>query len=153
VLSHYDGLQKWKFTNIVVIDDSAISHSHPVLTIGTGTQGAKTETGLLATYLHEQIHWFLSRHPVRLRRAIGALKISYPRVIVGRKEGGARDEKSTYLHLLVCTLEYDALRAIIGEIPAMKIISSKQYYRWIYVTVLRDFERLMQICDSNSLLI
>lgn len=79
------------------------------------------------------------------------LKGMYPHVKVGWKVGGARDEKSTYLHLLVCTLEYNALRAVIGGIPAKRLLSSKQYYQWIYGTVLSDFRRLMRICSSSRL--
>lgn len=144
-------LKKWHFTDRVVLDDASISHSHPVLTIGTKTKAVRTDTGLLAIYLHEQIHWFLNKHPIRLTRALRDLKARYPQVRVGAKEGGARDEKSTYLHLLVCTLEYEALRIIIGKASATRLLSSKPYYEWIYKTVVRDFEEIRHLCISHQL--
>jgi hypothetical protein len=72
-------LKRWRFTDRVVLDDGSISHSHPVLTIGARTKAVRTDKGLLAVYVHEQIHWFLSGHPVRLRRALTDLKARYPK--------------------------------------------------------------------------
>jgi hypothetical protein len=73
-------------------------------------------------------------------------------VKVGAKEGGARDEKSSYLHLLVCTLEYDALRSIIGNVSSTRLLSSKPYYEWIYKTVMRDFEGIRHLCVFHKLI-
>jgi hypothetical protein len=145
-------LERWRFIDRVVLDDGSISHSHPVLTIGARTKAVRTDKGLLAVYLHEQIHWFLSGHPVRLRRALTDLKAKYPLVKVGAKEGGARDEKSSYLHLLVCTLEYDALRTIIGNVSSTRLLSSKPYYEWIYETVMHDFEGIRHVCVFHKLI-
>jgi hypothetical protein len=144
-------LGRWQFTDRVVLDDKSISHSHPVLTIGARTKGARTDAGLLAVYLHEQIHWFLNEHPVRLRRALRDLRARYPQVRVGAKDGGATDEESTYLHLLVCTLEYDALRGMIGKASSTRLLSSKPYYEWIYKTVVRDFEEIRHLCIFHQL--
>jgi hypothetical protein len=144
-------LRRWQFTDRVVLDDKTISHSHPILTIGAGPKAVRTDTGLLAVYLHEQIHWFLSEHAIGLRRALRELRAMYPQVRVGAKEGGARDEKSTYLHLLVCTLEYDALRSIIGKASSTRLLSSKPYYEWIYKTVVRDFKEIRRLCIFHHL--
>jgi hypothetical protein len=152
ILDRYGSrIERWQFTDKVVLDDKSISHSHPVLTIGTKTKAVKTDMGLLAIYLHEQIHWFLSDHPVRVRRAVRGLRVMYPQVRVGTKEGGARDEKSTYLHLLVCTLEYDALRSIMSKASSTRLLSSKPYYEWIYKTVVQDFERIRHLCVLHGL--
>jgi hypothetical protein len=152
VLARYSSrLGRWQFTDRVVLDDKSISHSHPFLTIGARTKGVRTDTGLLAVYLHEQIHWFLNEHPIRLRRALRDLRARYPQVRVGAKDGGARDEKSTYLHLLVCTLEYDALCGMIGKVSSTRLMSSKPYYEWIYKTVVRDFEEIRHLCIFHQL--
>ena len=145
-------LQRWQFTNKVVLDDSSISHSHPVLTIGTKTKAVRTDIGLLAIYLHEQIHWFLSRYLARLESALRDLRARYPRVKVGANEGGAGDERSSYLHLLVCTLEYDALRSIISKAASTRLLSTKPYYEWIYRTVLHDYERIRHVCVIHELI-
>jgi hypothetical protein len=144
-------LERWQFTERVILDDKSISHSHPVLTIGARTEAVRTDRGLLAVYLHEQIHWFLSDHPVRVRRAVRDLRAMYPQVRVGTREGGARDEKSTYLHLLVCTLEYEALRSIMSGASSTRLLSSKPYYEWIYKTVVHDFERIRHLCVLHGL--
>jgi hypothetical protein len=145
-------LERWQFTDRVVLDEGSISHSHPILTIGARTKAVRTNAGLLAVYLHEQIHWFLGKHPSRLRRALRDLRARYLQVKVGAKEGGARDEKSTHLHLLVCTLEYDALRSIIGNVSSKRLLSSKPYYPWIYKTVARDFEGIRHLCVLHELI-
>lgn len=150
VLRKHGGHGAWEFTDDILIDEGRISHSHPVLTIGTKSSGVRTDGGLLSVYLHEQIHWFLSRHPARLGRAISDLKARYPNIKVGTKEGGARDEKSTYLHLLVCLLEYDALVHLIGG-RAKHLVKSKPYYEWIYQTVLSDYCTIKEVAVRNGL--
>ena len=152
VLARYGPrLERWQFTERVILDDKSISHSHPVLTIGARTKAVRTDRELLAVYLHEQIHWFLSGHSVLVRRAVRDLRAMYPQVRVGTKEGGARDEKSTYLHLLVCTLEYEALRSMMSEASSTRLLSSKPYYEWIYKTVIQDFEAIRCLCVSHEL--
>src|ERR1700752_4894396 len=92
-------LRQWTFTHEIVIDEKSIPHSHPVLTLHT--RHLKQDDELLSTYLHEQLHWFLTRHPAEARAAEEDLKALYPDVPVGYPEG-ANDRESTYLHLLVC---------------------------------------------------
>jgi len=62
------------FTGRVIIEKGAISHSHPILTIGTSWRigsnrvdyiGMESEFPLLSvleTFVHEQFHWFLAAH-------------------------------------------------------------------------------------------
>src|SRR5262245_52213072 len=55
LLRTYD-LSKWIFTKSILIDEKAIPHSHPVLTIHT--RHLKDDELLLSTFVHEQLHWF-----------------------------------------------------------------------------------------------
>lgn len=89
ILQQYD-LSKWVFTRKILIEDRVIPHSHPVLTLSTRDEG----DALLATFVHEQIHWFLVEHAERAGRAKAELKAMYPKVPVGPPDG-ARDEEST----------------------------------------------------------
>jgi hypothetical protein len=57
LLQQYD-LSGLAFTHEVVIDERAIPHSHPVLTLHTRHLG--NDDQLLSTYVHEQLHWFLN---------------------------------------------------------------------------------------------
>ena len=55
VLLQRHDVSKWLFTRKILIEDNVIPHSHPVLTLSTRDRGDV----LLATFVHEQIHWFL----------------------------------------------------------------------------------------------
>jgi hypothetical protein len=151
VLRRYGGLKEWLFTEEILIDDSEVPHSHPVLTLGTKGAGVRTDLGLLSAYIHEQMHWHLSRHPAELGRAMEDLKRVYPNVKLGRSEGGARDEESTYLHLPVCHFETEALSSIFGRKRALDFILKKPYYHWIYRTVTSDYESIAKIIVNRGL--
>jgi len=128
-------LTKWTFTRTVEIDEKAIPHSHPVLTLST--RHIKDDELLLSTYVHEQIHWRLVQMSKETDDAIKELRVMFPKVPAGGQEG-ARDEGSTYLHLLVVYLEYRADRELMGELKAKQVMDfwSGDHYTWIYKTVL-----------------
>jgi hypothetical protein len=89
-------LAPWYFTNSIEIDETAIPHSHPVLTLHT--RHLKDDDLLLSTFVHEEIHWFLEG-----RKEVTAveddLKKLFPKIPVGYPDG-ADSEESGYLHLL-----------------------------------------------------
>jgi hypothetical protein len=70
ILKTHD-LTKWLFTPVVVIQSRVIPQSHPVLTLNT--QYLDDDIAQLATFVHEQLHWFYhqprfrGRHCRRLR--------------------------------------------------------------------------------------
>lgn len=134
ILSEYD-LQPWTFTREVVIDEHAIPHSHPVLTLHT--RHLNHHDDLLSAYLHEQLHWFLTAHDSATQAAIQDLMEKYPAVPVGFPEG-AQDRDSTYVHLLVCRLEQNADSKLLGSARAEAVIGAQDHYTWIYKTVVKD---------------
>jgi hypothetical protein len=113
LLKTYD-VAKWVFTRSVLIDEKAIPHSHPVLTLST--RHLRDDELLLSTFVHEQIHWFLTQN----------YKVT------------EADEESTYLHLIVIYLEYRADRELLGELKARQVMEfwAADHYTWIYKTVL-----------------
>lgn len=144
LLKTYD-LSKWIFTRSVVIDEKAIPHSHPVLTLSA--RHLKDDELLLSTFVHEQLHWFLVRKDKETKEAIKELRMLFPKVPAGFPDG-ARDEDSTYLHLMVNYLEYRADRELLGELRAKQVMDfwATDHYRWIYRTVLertRDIGNIM----------
>ncbi len=145
LLKQYD-TSKWTFTRKVVIEDNVIPHSHPVLTVSTREVGED----LLSAYVHEQIHWFLSDNRDHTFKTIEEFKGIYQKVPVGGPDG-ARNEFSTYLHLIVNYLEYEAMKELIGEAKARELLAAKRYYRWIYKTVLDDGPRIREIVERNQL--
>lgn len=149
LLKQYD-LAKWIFTKKILIEFKVIPHSHPVLTINT--RHLDDDPRFLSMFIHEQIHWFASNKYSQTSKAMEELKTIYPDAPDGPPEG-ARNKESTYLHLIVCYLEYDAMRELLGVEKAKKIMeeSSKDFYKWIYRTVLSDGDRINAILAKNGL--
>jgi len=146
----YD-LSVWIWTSQILIDEDAVPHSHPVLTLNT--QHIGRERLLLSTFIHEQLHWYAEAHQLAVNEAIPTLREEFPTVPVGYPEG-ARSEYSTYLHLIVCYLEYSALQDLLGLSEAADVIRywTKQHYRWIYRIVLERQELLAAVAAAHGLL-
>jgi hypothetical protein len=145
-------LERWTFTRTVAIDEKTHPpHSHPVLTLNT--RYLNDDTWQLSTYVHEQLHWFLSDRQQALRKATDDLKKAYPDVPKGPPEG-ARDERSTYLHLFVCYLEYDALKQLLGPEAARTQIEklADHHYKWVYRTVLKQGGKIRPILEKHNLI-
>lgn len=148
LLKKYD-LSKWLFTKRVRIEEGATPHSHPVLTLNTRHLG--DDTRLLSVFIHEQLHWFVSKRFQQTKAAIDELRTLYPQV-PGEQPQGARTEESTYLHLIVCYLEYCTLTELVGIEKATKVLESLPYYRWIYKTVRTDTKRIKDIIQRYKLM-
>jgi len=138
------------FTAEMEIEEGAIPHSHPVMVMNTAFEGDRRL--LLAEFVHEQLHWFEEAHATQRDRAIEATVEHYPSVPVDPPEG-AGDETSTRLHLLVCYLEYQALRRLLGPVVARETIErlSRHHYCWVYRTVLEDEALIGGLIDEYDL--
>jgi len=134
LLKNYD-LSRWIFTKTIVIDDRAIPHSHPVLTLHT--RHLHDDELLLSTFVHEELHWLLVNKGKATDEAITDLQALFP-TVPGKPPEGAQDEHSTYLHLIVCFLEYDADKELLGELQARQVMDfwATDHYTWVYKTVL-----------------
>ena len=144
LIKTYD-LTKWTFTRSIMIEEGAIPHSHPVLTLSA--RHVKDDDLLLSTFVHEQAHWFLTQNDKATEVAKKELRVMFPRAPVNFPEG-ASDEESTYLHLIVIYLEYRADRELLGELKARQVMDfwASDHYTWIYKTVLehtRDIGNLV----------
>jgi hypothetical protein len=51
---------------------------------------------------------------------------------------GARGQQSTYLHLIICYLELEAMSELLGVETARKQLATWPYYTWVYSTVLAE---------------
>jgi hypothetical protein len=113
-------LGKWVFTRSVVIDEKTrIPHSHPRLTLNT--RHLLDDELLLSTFVHEQAHWLMESRGKEVEAALKELRVMFPKVPFGDREG-ARDERSSYTHLLVIYIEYRALRELLGELRARQVM-------------------------------
>jgi hypothetical protein len=131
-------VSRWTFTHEIVIEQMAIPHSHPVLTLNTRHAG--DDAALLSTFLHEQAHWWLTDHrPGPTREAMAELRGLYPSLPVGHP-AGATDLDGSYLHLVVNYLELVALEEIAGPGEAARIFAlwANDHYTELYRIVLED---------------
>jgi hypothetical protein len=134
LLKQYD-VERWIETRDIVIEHMATPHSHPVLTLST--LHLDNDLQLLSTFVHEQFHWYVNRNAARRDSAIAAFREHWPDVPAGGS-AGARDEASTYLHLVVCDLEFQAMTILVGRAQAKRVLGSWTHYEWIYDRVLED---------------
>jgi len=148
----YD-LSRFEFTRLVQIVPGGPTHSHPILTLGT--RFTDTEDQLLATYIHEQIHWYLARlggidhDPIE--PFFDELVRRYPKAPT-KLPDGARNYEQTYLHLVVCWLEIEAMTELVGRERAEALCDTSWGYRWIYRTVRQDREPLGELLAANGIL-
>lgn len=136
LLDEFD-LARYTFTTRVRVDERAIPHSHPVLTMSTRFM-VRTRDGALADYLHEQLHWWVASHRRATRQANARWRREFGKV-PRAAEGGAKTRRSTLLHLTVNWLERAALVDVIGEERARAVIEAKAggaIYPWVYRQVL-----------------
>ena len=147
LLKKYD-VSKYTFTHTVVIEERAMNHAFPVLTLNVRFLGSDDE--LLSSFLHEQLHWYLAQHRLAMEDAVRQLKVMYPRAPVGLPEG-ADTEYSTYGHLIDCYLEIQADRQLIGPERTDRLIKNKPWYTWIYKTILQDEDRIAALVKEERL--
>lgn len=144
-------LSKWIFTKRVHINEQErIPHSHPILTLNT--RYFDDDLRLMSVFVHEQIHWHEEKYAAQRDQAIAELQVVFPTVPVRAPEA-ARDKNSTYLHLIVCYLEYEAMNELAGPEKAREIMSGWQHYTWVYRTVLTEGPKIRAVLGKWRLLI
>jgi hypothetical protein len=140
ILDKYN-LDKWIIKNEIIIEEGVISHSHPTITLNTRFE---REGVLLSKFLHEQMHWVVdSRGNLidEVPRAIEELKREFPNAPIGRPEG-AKHERSTYSHLMVCRLELLATAEAVGMDKAKEVVLNEPFYTWIYRKVVEEGDKI-----------
>lgn len=146
-------LARFEFTRHVRIVPASRTYSHPILTLGT--RFTETEDQLLATYLHEQMHWYLylldglDHDPIA--PFFDELVRRYPDAPTRLPEG-ARNYEQTYTHIVINWLELYATSQFIGRARAAALAETQYGYRWIYRTVLRDWDRIAALLEKHSIL-
>ncbi len=145
----YD-LSPYIFTKDIFIQSMIIPHSHPVLTLNT-RQISEPER-YLALLIHEEIHWFFAagEREAQLVKFISRMREKYPRV-PSRKNGGAIDDESTYLHFGVCYYELEAMKKYIGEKKAIENFGTEDVYSWIRKEILNNKEFVKETLLNSGL--
>jgi hypothetical protein len=129
------------FTKEIHIESRVVPHSHPILTLNT--KYAEEPYKLLSLFIHEQLHWWLDQKTEEIIKAKAELKILYPSL---PDVGIAKDTESTYLHFIICSLEYELLIHYLGlkqaNIILKDLIYKDKIYPWIYKEVYKNFKEL-----------
>ena len=145
-------LAPFEYCRQVRIAPTEIPYSHPRITLNSWVHD---DLGLLAMYLHEQMHWYVTwyshAHAPQWRELFERLRERYP-TVPAIEAGGGNDEFSTYLHLLVNWLEIEAVSQFIDRDRVESHVRALHFYRWIYRTVLDDWEPLGTLYREQGLL-
>jgi hypothetical protein len=145
-------LSRYEYTRVVRIVPGGDTFAHPVLTLGN--RFADTEDQLLSTYLHEQMHWYLwllgTPDVDVVAPFMDDLVRRYPQAPVTLPDG-ARNYEATYVHLVVNWLEVATLSEFIGRERAVALARAQKSYRWIYRTVLEDWDWLADLFERHGL--
>jgi hypothetical protein len=150
-LSRAHDLSHWSFTRTIAIDEEAIPHSHPVLTLHTRHLASDDE--LLSTFIHEETHWFLEERNAAAAAAVQALRAELPGLPVGFPDG-AQSEQSSYEHLIVILLERDGLVSLVGEERTAVVFAfwEADHYRALYRAVREHEGVVRRIAGEAGLL-
>jgi hypothetical protein len=146
-------LSRFEYTRFVRVVPASPTYSHPILTLGT--RFTDTEDQLLSTYLHEQMHWYLTLLGGPDHDPIAAfydeLVRRYPDAPT-RLPDGARSYEQTYVHLVVNWLELAATAEFIGRERAFALAETTYGYRWIYRTIIHDWDALGALYQAHGIL-
>ena len=141
-----------EYSRRVRIAPLEIPHSHPVITLNTFVSD---ELGVLSTYLHEQMLWYVTWYgqacPAPWRALMQALRERY-RAVPADPPEAAPDEFSTYVHLMINWLEIDATARFIARDKIVGLARARPFYRWIYRTVIADWDDLAGLYAAHKLL-
>ena len=125
-------LKKYTLTRDIIIEQGAIPHSSPVPTLNVRFLG--NDDLALSSYLHEQAHWvMMERHRNDIRDLIADLERAFPNLDY-RVPQGDGDMRTSYVHIVVCMLEWHAMEELVGTERARKTTEWKQgdHYKDIY---------------------
>lgn len=152
LMETYD-LSRWRYTDRIRISDTEIPHSHPVLTI-SGHADLANPLRLVASYLHEQLHWFwlLEEHGERLEAVRLDLEKAYPDLPV-EPPMGCGSSFSNYLHIAINYWELEGLAELVDVEVARSFLAGKPFYTAIYQLVLAETERIGDILAAQKLVV
>jgi hypothetical protein len=146
-------LTRYEYTRVVRIVPGGDTFAHPILTLGNRFAGSEDQ--LLSTYLHEQMHWYIwllgTPQVDPIAPFYDELVRRYPQAPTSLPDG-ARNYEATYVHLVVNWLELATLTEFIGRERAETLARAQTSYRWIYRTVLADWDALQALFAQHGLL-
>jgi hypothetical protein len=149
-LARQDDLSKYTITRDIIIERGAINHSSPVLTLNL--RFLDNDDLALSAYVHEQGHWYvMERHRSGNPQLFEDLQRTFPNLDY-RVPGGDGELRSSYFHIAVCMLEWQAMQELVGPDRAHKVIEWKQkdHYTAIYAILLNHREQVESVLNRNG---
>lgn len=146
--------EKRLYTEHICIPSIFRSKSRPSRTVTLNTRYPDDPQALLATYIHEQIHWFvlLVGKAQEAYAAMEMFRQMYPDLPVDFPDG-CHNEQSNYLHIAVNYLEYMGLIDLFGNEVARQVIERKDYYKRIYEIILHETEKVEEVMEHHGLML
>jgi hypothetical protein len=145
----YD-LKKYTITRDIIIERGAMNHSSPVLTLNL--RFLDNDDLALSAYVHEQGHWVLmERHRNDNPRLFEDLRSAFPNLEIQPPEGDG-ELRSSYFHIAVCMLEWQAMEELAGPERARKVVEWKQgdHYKAIYSIILNQREKVESVLNQHD---
>jgi hypothetical protein len=145
----YD-LKNYTVTRDILIERGAMNHSYPVLTLNL--RFLDNDDLALSAYVHEQGHWVLmERHRADNPALFEDLQRTFPNMEM-RVPDGDGELRSSYFHIAVCMLEWQAMEELVGAERARKVIEWKQgdHYKAIYSTLLNHREQVESVLNTHG---
>jgi hypothetical protein len=145
----YD-LKKYTITRDIMIERGAINHSSPVLTLNL--RFLDNDDLALSAYIHEQGHWVLmERNRFDNPLLFQDLQRTFPNLEIRVPEGDG-ELRSSYLHIAVCMLEWQAIEELVGPERARRVIEWKQadHYKGIYSILLNQREGVENVLKRHG---
>ncbi|MFH0883666.1 MAG: hypothetical protein V2A56_11825 [bacterium] len=105
-------LYNWLFTRDIVIDEKARPHSHPVLTLNASY--LQEDKKALAIFLHQEFRWYLDQNARNVNTVVKEL-MKRPDQLIPNITQTIDNDSLSWLNLLACTMETDALKQTLGE--------------------------------------
>ena len=145
----YD-LKRYTITRDILIERGAMNHSHPTLTLNL--RFLDNDDLALSAYVHEQAHWvMMDRLRLDNPRLLEDLRRAFPSLDFRVPEGDG-ELRTSYFHIAVCMLEWQAMEELVGPERARKVIEWKQgdHYKSIYSIVLNQRAMMETILNRHG---
>ena len=146
----YD-LSKYTITRDIIIERGAMNHSYPVLTLNL--RFLDNDDLALSAYVHEQGHWVLmERHRADNPALFEDLHQTFPNLDYRMPQGDG-ELRSSYFHIAVCMLEWQAMEELVAPERARKVIEWKQrdHYTAIYAILLSHRDQVESVLNRNGI--
>lgn len=141
-------LKKYTVTRDIVIEGGAMNHSYPVLTLNL--RFLDNDDLALSAYVHEQGHWVLmERHRADHPHLFEDLQSTFANLEIPPPEGDG-ERKSSYFHIAMSMLEWQAMEDLVGAERARKVIEWKRadHYHGSYSVILGQRERVEGVLNK-----